>query len=134
MQMRDIHSLLEQAFSDGFTIDFINKATGVSANLIRCCYDGGAMTQDEIKSVSQVLDFLTMLYMTDTNDVAYLKDNVEVLEQHFGFTHTAIANFLGMSESDFDTFLENPVDHPEKYSLSMKLMHFRSVLLQGHEQ
>ena len=37
MQMRDIHSLLEQAFSDGFTVDFINKATGVPADLIRSC-------------------------------------------------------------------------------------------------
>lgn len=80
MQMRDIQSLLEQAFSDGFTVDFINKATGVPADLIRHCYDGEAVTQGEIRSVSQVLDFLALLYMTDTNDVSYLKDSVEALE------------------------------------------------------
>ena len=130
MQMRDIHSLLEQAFSDGFTIDFINKVTGVPANLIRRCYDRETMTQDEIRSVSQVLDFLALLYMTDTTDVSYLKDSVEALEQHFGFSHTAIAKYLGMSKPDFDTFLENPKDHPDGYNLSIKLIHFRSVLLQ----
>lgn len=130
MQMRDIHSLLEQAFSEGFPIDFISKATGVPADLIWRCYDGEAMTQGEISSVSQVLDFLTLLYMTDTNDVAYLKDSVEALEQHFGFSHTAIANYLGMSEPDFNAFLENPKGHPDGYGISIKLMHFRSVLLQ----
>lgn len=130
MQMRDIHSLLEQAFSDGFTVDFINKATGVPADLIRRCYGGEAMTQGEIRSISQVLDFLALLYMTDTSDVSYLKDSVEALEQHFGFTHTAIANYLDMSDTDFDTFLKNPKDHPDGYNLSIKLIHFRSVLLQ----
>ena len=132
MQMRDIQSLLEQAFSDGFTVDFINRATGVSADLIRRCYDGEAMTQGEIRSISRVLDFLALLYMTDTNDVAYLKDSVEALEQHFGFSHTAIAKYLGMSETAFDTFLENPAGYPDGYNLSIKLIHFRSVLLQGH--
>mgnify|MGYP003302860765 CR=1 FL=1 len=130
MQMRDIHSLLEQAFSDGFTNDFINKATGVPADLIQRCYGGEAMTRDEIRSVSQVLDFLALLYMTDTTDVSYLKDSVKALEQHFGFTHTAIAKYLGMSEKDFDTFLKNPTAYPGGYDISMKLMHFRSVLLQ----
>ena len=130
MQMRDIHSLLEQAFSDGFTNDFINKATGVPADLIQRCYGGEAMTRDEIRSVSQVLDFLALLYMTDTTDVSYLKDSVKALEQHFGFTHTAIAKYLGMSEKDFDTFLKNPTEYPGGYDISMKLMHFRSVLLQ----
>ena len=130
MQMRDIHSLLEQAFSDGFTNDFINKATGVPADLIQRCYGGEAMTRDEIRSVSQVLDFLALLYMTDTTDVAYLKDSVKALEQHFGFTHTAIAKYLGMSGPDFDTFLKNPTEYPGGYDISMKLMHFRSVLLQ----
>ena len=132
MQMRDIHSLLEQAISDGFTVDFIYKATGVPADLIRRCYGGEAMTQDEIRNISQVLDFLVLLYMTDTTDVSYLKDSVEALEQHFGLTHTAIAKYLGMSEPDFDTFLENPKDHPDGYDISMKFMHFRSALFQGH--
>ena len=132
MQMRDIHSLLEQAFSDGFTVDFINKATGVPADLIWRCYDGEAMTQGEIRSVSQVLDFLALLYMTDTTDISYLKDSVEALEQRFGFSHTAIANYLDMSEPDFVIFLENPKGHPDSYDISMKLIHFRSVLLQGH--
>ncbi len=134
MQMRDIHSLLDQAFSDGFTVDFIYKATGVPADLIRRCYDSEAMSQGEIRSISQVLNFLALLYMTDTNDVAYLKDSVEALEQHFGFPHTAIASYLDMSEPDFDTFLGNPKDYPDGYDISMKLMHFRSVLLQGHEK
>lgn len=129
MQMRDIHSLLEQAFSNGFTVDFINKATSVPADLIRCCYGGEAMTQGEIRSVSRVLDFLALLYMTDTTDVAYLKDSVEALEQHFGFSHTAMAKYLCMSEPDFNTFLEDPKGHSDGYDISMKLMHFRTVLL-----
>ena len=130
MQMRDIHSLLEQAFSDGFTVDFINKATGVPADLIRRCYNSEAMTPGEIRSISQVLNFLSLLYMTDTTDVSYLKDSVEALEQHFGFSHNAVAKYLGMSEPDFDTFLKNPTEYPGSYDISMKLMHFRSVLLQ----
>ena len=134
MQMRDIRSLLEQAFSNGFSVDFINNATGVPADLIQRCYDGEAMTQGEIRSTSQVLDFLALLYMTDTTAVSYLKDSVEALEQHFGFTHTAIANYLGMRDEDFDIFMENPAAYPNGYKLSIKLMHFRSVLLRGCEK
>ena len=134
MQMRDIHSLLEQAFSEGFTADFLSKATGVSADLIQQCYNGETMSQDEIRSISRVLDFLAILYMTDTNDVSYLKDSVEALERHYGFSHTAIANYLGMGEGDFDIFLENPATYPDGYKLSMKVMHFRSVLLQNQRK
>ena len=128
MQMRDIKSLMEQAFSDGFNIDFISEATGIPADLIQRCYDGDALSRDEITNMSGVLNFLTLLYMTDTNDVSYLKASVEALEWHFGFSHTAIANYLGMREEDFDIFLENPAAYPNGHSLSIKLMHFRSVL------
>ena len=134
IQIRDIHSLLEQTFSEGFTTDFLSKATGVSADLILRCYNGEAMSQDEIRSISRVLDFLAMLYMTNTNDICYLKDSVEALEQHYGFSHTAIANYLGMDEGDFDIFLEHPAAYPDGYKLSMKVMHFRSVLLQNQRK
>lgn len=134
MNVKDIHVLMEQFFSDGFTADNLSKITGVSSKIIMRCTNAETLSQREIMDMGTVLDLLGFLYMTDTNNLHYLKDCVASLEQYFSLPHIAIANYLGLNEPELDRFLESPESYNNGYKLSMKLMHLRTVLLQRWEK
>lgn len=133
MENKNIYSLLEQFFSDGFTADCLSRITNVSKNTIVRCYDGEKLSQNESEELVHVINLLGMLYMCDTTDTYYLKEAVVSLEQYYNLPHIAIANYLGFSENEFDSFLRNPKGCSNSYDLSIKLMHLRFVLLQKQE-
>ncbi len=131
MQAKDIYSLLEQFLNDGFTTVNLSQITGVPSDLIdKCCQKKELLHEETLELGSKVLSFLSLLYMVDTEDNMYLKDSVSALECFYHLSREAIANYMGMNLSEFECFLDDPQTYPDGHKLSIKLMHFKTVLLQ----
>lgn len=73
------------------------------------------------------------MYMVDTEEGAYLKENISALEHIYNIPHNAIAKYLGISSMELDCLLDNPKDYSEKHKLLLKLMHFKAVVMQRIE-
>lgn len=130
MNVKNIYTLLEQFFSDGFTVENLSKITNVPSHTIKRCTNGETLSQSEIADMGKVLALLCSLYMVDTTDCHYLKDCVASLEQHFDLPHVAVAKHLGFTELELDRFLESPTSYINGYEVSMRIMHLRTMLLQ----
>mgnify|MGYP003301903303 CR=1 FL=1 len=133
MQLKDINELLECFITDGFSIDNLCQMTGVSSELIRRFINHDNITHEETIVLGKVVSFLGLLYMVDVEDNSYLKESVSALMQFFHIPNNAISNYLGISSTEFECFLENPKEHPDGYKILIKLMHLKTVLLQGIE-
>ncbi len=133
MQVKDINELLERFFADGFSVDNLHQITGVSDELIRRSIEHDNITHEEAVILGKVMSFLGLLYMVDVEDDSYLKETVSALEQYFHIPKYVISNYLGISPEEFECFLENPKDYPNGYKILIKLMHFKTVLLQRIE-
>lgn len=118
----DIWSLLEQFYSDGFTDETLSKAAGVPAELLEKCRKKETLTREEYQELTYVLAFLSELYMEDTTNINYLKDLAAMLTWYFMVSNKAIANYLHLTEAEFETFLADPRNYPNGYDLSMNLM------------
>ncbi|GAA0802114.1 hypothetical protein GCM10008910_33070 [Faecalicatena orotica] len=118
----DIWSLLEQFYSDGFTVETLSKTTGISAELLERCRKKETLNRDDLQELTYVLAFLSELYMQDTTSINYLKDLVAMLTWYFMISKEAIANYLHLTKEEFETFLADPRNYPNCYDLSMNLM------------
>lgn len=123
MRIYDIHTLLEQSFSDGFTVESLSKATNISAALISRCYHGKELEQEEYFTLNYLLDFLTQLYCCDISDDKYLHNIVTAICDYFMIPLSTIAKYLNLSEEQLGIFLDKPECYTNGYNLSIKLMH-----------
>ena len=133
MQHKDIYDLMNLFFADGFTIENLCEITGVSCELIGRCINRNKITHEEALTLGKVVTFLSLLYMVDTEEDAYLKESISAFEHIYNIPHNAIANYLGISSMELDCLLDNPKDYPEKHKLLLKLMHFKAVVMQRIE-
>ena len=133
MQHKDIYDLMNLFFADGFTIENLSEITSVSSELIERCINRNNLTHEEVLTLGKVVTFLSLLYMVDTEEGAYLKESISALEYTYNIPHNAIANYLGVSSMELDDLLGNPKDYPEKHKLLLKLMHFKAVVMQRIE-
>ena len=133
MQQKDIYDLMNLFFADGFTIENLCEITDVSSELIERCINRDNITHEEALTLGKVVTFLSLLYMVDTEEGAYLKESISALEHIYNIPHNAIANYLGVSSMELDCLLDNPNDYPDKHKLLLKIMHFKTVVLQRIE-
>ena len=133
MQHKDIYDLMNLFFADGFTIENLCEITGVSRELIGRCIDRDNISLEETVTLGKVVTFLGFMYMVDTEDSAYLKESISTLEHTYNISHDAIANYLGVSSMKLDSLLDNPIDCLDKYKILLKIMHFKTVVLQRIE-
>ena len=91
------------------------------------------ITHEETLTIGKVVTFLSLLYMVDTEESAYMKESISALEHIYNIPYNAIAKYLGVSSMELDCFLDNPKDYPNKHKLLLKLMHFKAVVLQRIE-
>lgn len=133
MQHKDIYDLMNLFFTDGFTIENLCKITSVSSELIERCINRNNLTHEEVLTLGKVVTFLSLLYMVDTEEGAYLKESISALEYTYNIPHNAIANYFGVSSMELDCLLDNPNDYPDKHKLLLKIMHFKTVVLQRIE-
>ena len=133
MQHKDIYDLMNLFFTDGFTIENLCKITSVSSELIERCINRNNITHEEALTLGKVITFLSLLYMVDTEEGAYLKESISALEYTYNIPHNAIANYFGVSSMELDCLLDNPNDYPDKHKLLLKIMHFKTVVLQRIE-
>ena len=80
MQHKDIYDLMNLFFADGFTIENLCEITGVSSELIGRCVNRNNITHEEALTLGKVVTFLSLLYMVDTEEGAYLKESISALE------------------------------------------------------
>ncbi len=129
MQVRDIQSLLEEFFSEGFTMNCLSKATNVPIEVIQKCYNNEQLSQEDFLFVNRILYFLMQLYMCDTSELSYLSDIVMVMHDYFGVPLDAICNYLELNKEQFETYINNPSQHQNSYNLTIKLLHLYTTLV-----
>jgi Helix-turn-helix domain len=129
MIMCDIHSLLEHFYSDGFTVESLSNATNISVELINRCYNGENLTIEDIHTLDYLLNFLTQLYLCDTEDNSYFKNIVTVICNYFMIPIGTIAKYLNLSVEQLHIFLDNPEHYANGNTLSIKLMHLYMTLI-----
>lgn len=123
MEMLDIHGLMEKYFADGFTMEGLSKTTGVPVLLLQRVRANDKLTVEENKQLNPVLYFLIQLYMCNTSDGAYLKDIVTAISAYFEVPPSAISKYLGLDKTQFESFLNKPVQYENGYELTIKLLH-----------
>lgn len=129
MEIRDIHSLLEQYLSEGFTIESLTQATGVSSELISKINTNQQLTLAECKALNIVLYFLIQLYGCNTQDISYLKDIVVTINDYFLIPSETIANYLKLTTKQFQEFIDNPEYYKNGYYLTIRLLHLFTTLV-----
>lgn len=129
MIMCDIRSLLERFYSDGFTVESLSKATNISVELINRCYDDKDLTKEDLHTLNYLINFLTQLYLCDTEDDKYLQDIVTVICEYFNVSLNAIAKYLNLSVEQLRVFLDKPEHYANGYILSIKLMNLFMTLV-----
>ncbi len=129
MVVQDIQTLLEKFFVDGFSVDCLCKATGVSADLIKKISAKNTLTQNDCLSLKPALYFLTQLYACDADTTTYLNDISATICDYYGISPDAVSNYLGMDAAQFKTFLDNPQQYANGYAITIKLLHLFTTLV-----
>jgi hypothetical protein len=129
MKANDINDLLENYFSDGFSIESLSQATNLSVDLISRCYNGDNLLQKEISDLNYLLFFLSQLYLCDVSEPTYLQSMAYSFSNYFGFSLISIANYLNISEDELMVFLKEPDSYSGGYSLSIKMLHLFTTFI-----
>ena len=117
----DLRTLLQKAFSDGFTVENLSNVTGVPINLINRVDDKN-LSQEDIKTLQLLLYFLSQIYLEDITDGKNLESVVSALVSCYGLTCNTIAHYLDLTTSELNEFLAQPDKYSNSYNISLKLM------------
>lgn len=117
----DLHTLLQKAFSDGFTDENLSKATGVPVGIFNHA-DNKHLSKEEIEALQPLLYFLSQIYIEDVTNGKNLENVVLALVSHFGLTYDSIAHYLNLTPDELKEFLAQPDKYSNTYNISLKLM------------
>lgn len=134
MRIVDLKTLVENAYSDGFSGRMLENLTGVPETLIHRYIDGDILSEKEIRSLSPLQYVLEQLYLVNVENGTNLKGIVEGLEIFFAIPKHITASYIGVTENQLDDFIENPKDYDNGYNLSLKLMHLFTTLVRDKKQ
>lgn len=118
--MSDITYFLKLFIDDGFTLECLSKATDTPIEVLqKCITDPPNDTEFDTRLICPFV-FLETLYEWRSYD-DYFKDYVDAVCLYYSVPKKALSNYMGMTEVQFDKFIENYRDFPNGRELSVKL-------------
>lgn len=118
----DMGSLLDKFLDYGFTLESLSRGTNTPIAFIEECVSMGKKFKEPHKVV-RAFDFLVTIdnYFGFDKDNDYYKNIVESVCRLYKVPEAAIANFLGLNNQQFKTFLQNPEIYPNGFQILTKM-------------
>jgi hypothetical protein len=125
MLATDIRDLLRKCVKQGFSLDSISMATRLTVEELQRMLDDSYYLPDDYSRVSYLGIFLMLLYAVTPADHFYFTSLLDTLTTYFGISKEAIANYLGISIDELNSFDNSP----RKSYIELKLMHLFTTFI-----